>query len=62
MDLSHVVFVSKSSIGSPQDNEKYNACTGTQSKIISCLKINVGSIGGLKSQKDKTSVLSGGKV
>lgn len=62
MDLSHVGFVSKSFVGSPQDNEESNACAGKQSKIISYLKINVGSIGDLKLQKGKTSGLSGGKV
>lgn len=62
MDLSHVVFMSESFVGSPQANEEYNTSAGKQPQIISYLKINVGSIGCLKLQKDKTSGLSGGKV
>lgn len=54
--------MSKSFVWSPQDNEECDACAGKQPKIMSYLKINVGSIGGLKLQKEKTSGLSGGKV
>lgn len=62
MDLSHAVFMSKRFVGSPQANEEYNTSAGKQLQIISYLKINVGNIGCLKLQKDKTSGLSGGKV
>lgn len=62
MELSHVFFMSKSFVGSSQANEEYNTSAGKEPQIISYLKINVGSIGCLKLEKDKTSGLNGGKV
>lgn len=62
IDLSDVSSVSKSFVGSPWDNVEYDTCEGKQLKNMSCLKINVRSMGGLKLQKDKTSDLSERKV
>lgn len=55
MVLGHVLSMTKSCVGSPQDDEEHDVCTDRKPQIVSYLKINVGNIGGLKLQEEKSS-------